>query len=136
MNPFRLVSRVVGGAPLAAVPDAAVPRAAPVAAPSRAAIAPVADRAHEVPWRVARRSELGVIEIEHQGGHPLRAVRVSLAGRGMLGLSLPRTVHPGERVRVVLRGDAAEGALAAPDAMLVLRWFEPDGTELLWPIAL
>ncbi|MBN9613526.1 MAG: hypothetical protein J0H64_08735 [Actinobacteria bacterium] len=143
MNPFRLVSRVVGGPPLIAAPDAAVsdpaaPARPPYSAPVLAAlpVATGAGRAHEVPWRVARRSELGVIEIEHRGGHPLRAVRVSLAGRGMLGLSLPRTVHPGERVRVVLRGDAAEGALAAPDAMLVLRWFEPDGTELLWPIAL
>lgn len=83
-----------------------------------------------------RRSEYGVLEVAHRGEHPLRAVRFTLAGDGMLGLSLPRTVHPGERVRAVLRGAAAEGALSAPDAMLVLRWFEPDGTEMLWPIAL
>jgi len=116
MNPFRLVSRIVPG-------------------PSAPAFSG-ASTAHSVPWRVAHRSEHGVVEIEHRGSRPLRAVRVSLAGEGMLGLSLPRTVHPGERVRVVLRGAAAEGAMAAPDAMLVLRWFEPDGTELLWPIAL
>lgn len=54
----------------------------------------------------------------------------------MLGLSLPRTVYPGERVRVVLRGPSAEGAAGSGDAMLVMRWFQPDGTELLWPIAL
>ena len=54
----------------------------------------------------------------------------------MLGLTLPRTVHPGERVRLVFRGSAAEAGLSAPDAMLVVRWFDPDGTELLWPIAL
>ncbi|QIM17736.1 hypothetical protein G7066_01690 [Leucobacter coleopterorum] len=54
----------------------------------------------------------------------------------MLGLSLPRTVYPGQRVRVVLRGSHAEGTMAAADAMLMMRWFEADGTELLWPIAL
>jgi len=115
MNPFRLTSRVVS------------PRLVAVPAP----VAPVA-----VPWQVVQRSPQGVIEVEQCGGHPLRAVRFSLAGAGMLGLSLPRTVWPGERLRVVLRGTAADSALGAPDAMLVLRWFEPDGTELLWPIAL
>ncbi|MBK0421843.1 hypothetical protein JD292_07125 [Leucobacter sp. CSA2] len=63
-------------------------------------------------------------------------MRLALAGGGMLGLSLPRTVQPGERVRAVLRGSDAERALGTADAMLVLRWFEPDGRELLWPISL
>lgn len=89
-----------------------------------------------VPWRVVARSPLGAIEVEHRGPVPLRAVRFTLAGGGLLGLSLPRTVHPGERMRVVLRGAAADSALRAPDAMLILRWFQADGTELLWPIAL
>lgn len=89
-----------------------------------------------VPWRVVRRSDAGVIEVEHRGDAPLRAVRFSLAGGGVLGLSLPRTVYPGERLSVSMRGDSAAGALVAPDAMLVMRWFEADGTELLWPIAL
>ncbi|MFC7766357.1 hypothetical protein [Leucobacter soli] len=89
MNPFRLASRVIAG-----------PRLAPVAEPRAA---------HAVPWRITARSEYGVLEVEHAGGHPLRGVRFALAGEGMLGLSLPRTVHPGERVRVVLRGASAEG---------------------------
>ncbi|XPP26761.1 MAG: hypothetical protein ACNYNX_00880 [Leucobacter sp.] len=125
MNSFRLTSRVL---PL--------PRGAPPpvsAGPMAAGEAPLAV---PVPWRVVTRSDRGVIEIEQRSTGPLRAVRLALAGGGMLGLSLPRTVHPGERVRVVLRGVRAEGALAAPDAMLVLRWFQADGTELLWPVAL
>ncbi len=89
-----------------------------------------------VPWRVVQRSESGVIELESVGGAPMYSVRAALAGDGMLGLSLPRTVLPGERLRVVLRGVHSEGALAAPDAMLVMRWFQPDGRELLWPISL
>ncbi|RGE16233.1 hypothetical protein [Leucobacter sp. wl10] len=116
MNPFRLTTRLQ-----------------PRARPQTVRAAPPATA---VPWRVVRRSESGVIEVEQVGGTPLHSVRFALAGSGMLGLSLPRTVLPGERVRVVLRGAQGVRASAAPDAMLVLRWFQPDGTELLWPIAL
>ena len=109
-------------------PDPSLDRA-PHAAPGAEAVAVA------VPWRVTVRSRSGVIEVEQCGESPLHAVRFSLAGGGMLGLSLPRTVLPGERVRVVLRGRSADGALAAGDAVLVLRWFQPDGRELLWPIS-
>lgn len=90
-----------------------------------------------VPWRVLARGDDGVVEVEHVGSGPLRAVRFALAGAGMLGLSLPRTVYPGERLRALLRGSAeAVDTAGSADAMLVLRWFQPDGHELLWPIAL
>ncbi|MFC5337150.1 hypothetical protein [Leucobacter denitrificans] len=88
-----------------------------------------------VPWRVVRRS-LGIIEIEHRGVESAHQVRFALAGAGMLGLSLPSTLHPGERIRVAVRGSLADEAAEAHDAMLVMRWFQPDGTELLWPIPL
>lgn len=121
MNPFRLTTRL-HPAPRPVQRDHAVADAV------------------AVPWRVVRRSESGVIEVEHCGAAPLYSVRFALAGSGMLGLSLPRTVLPGERLRVVVRG-AFSGPAADPDpgsagTMLVMRWFQPDGTELLWPIAL
>lgn len=118
MNPFRLPARVLAAR-------------RPPGDCVREAV-----RAVEVPWRLSRHPERGVIEAENEGAVPLRAVRLALAGEGLLGLSLPRTVHPGERMRVVLRGVQAERVIIAPDAVLTLRWFEPDGTELLWPIAL
>ena len=131
MTPFRLVSRVRPGAPRAL---SAVPRGG---ADALAASAPASDPVPvPVPWRVVARSPQGVVEVEHRGQGPLRAVRFALAGGGLLGLSRPRTVHPGERLPVVLLDASADGALTAPDAMLILRWFQPDGTELLWPIAL
>jgi len=117
MNPFRLTTRLH-------------PAPRPVQR-ERASAEAVA-----VPWRVVRRSESGVIEVEHCGAAPLYSVRFALAGRGMLGLSLPRTVLPGERMRVVVRGGFAESVAGSADTMLVMRWFQPDGTELLWPIAL
>lgn len=117
MAPFRLSTRTLP------------PRSPGAVRSVRAGPAPV-----PVPWRVLRR-ELGVIEIEHRGTEIAFSVRFALSGAGMLGLSLPKTVEPGERVRVVVRGSQADGAAAAQDAMLVLRWFQPDGTELLWPIA-
>lgn len=118
MNPFRLTTRL---------------QLAPRSAPAQKS---AASEAVEVPWRVVHRSNLGVIEVEHCGAAPLHSVRFALAGSGMLGLSLPRTVYPGERVRVALRGTHADHALQASDAMLVMRWFQADGTEMLWPIAL
>lgn len=125
MNPFRLTTR------LRAVPPStrAEPRAAESEPGSAVASIPV-------PWRVVHRSASGVIEVEHCGAGPLHSVRFALAGAGMLGLSLPRTVYPGERVRVVVRGASAEGVAGAGDAMLMMRWFQADGTELLWPISL
>lgn len=118
MSPFRLTTRT-----LAAHQTRSTRR------PEAADAAAVA-----VPWRVVARGR-GVIEIEHRGSATAHSVRFALSGAGMLGLSLPRTVEPGERVRVVVRGSGAEDASSAHDAMLVLRWFQSDGTELLWPIA-
>ena len=108
----------------------------PVGAASVGAAPTSAAPAIPVPWRVSGRSRNGVIEVEHRGSSPLRSVRCALAGGGLLGLTLPRTVYPGERLRVVVRGVWADDAVTASDAMLVLRWFDPSGTELLWPIAL
>lgn len=113
MKPFRLQTRVL----------------------SPPLVAPV-HRSYAVPWRVVARSASGVIEFEQCGEAPLRVVRFMLAGEGLLGLSLPRTVHPGQRVRLVIRGVYADGVLRSPEAMLVVRWMQGDGTELLWPVAL
>lgn len=116
MTTFRLHTRVL--APAASPPARAAPA---VAIPA--------------PWRVVRRS-LGVLELEHRGSETAHSVRFALSGAGLLGLSLPRVVEPGERLRVVVRGALGDDATDAPDSLLVLRWFQPDGTELLWPIAL
>ncbi len=129
MNPFRLSTRLQP-APRA---RAAAVRPPPGGHPPGGSQGPPPV---PVPWVVTQRSAGGVVEVAHRGGAPLASVRFALAGRGMLGLSLPRTVHPGERLRVTLRGVNAETAALSGDAMLVLRWFQPDGTELLWPIAL
>lgn len=104
--------------------------------PQRGGSAPGELGALRVPWRVSACVVPGVVEVEHCGWRPAHSVRFALAGNGMLGLSLPGTVLPGERVRVAVRGGLARDCAAAPDAMLVLRWFEPDGREFLWPIVL
>ena len=132
MNPFRLSTRLQPPAH-SAPPAAALVRAAIGPAPVPA---PVPSAAVAVPWRVVLRSRSGVIEVENSSAFALHSVRFSLAGEGMLGLSLPRTVLPGERLRVVLRGARCEASASDADAVLVLRWFQPDGMELLWPISL
>ncbi|QAB18912.1 hypothetical protein Leucomu_14210 [Leucobacter muris] len=126
MNPFRLSTRLQQS-----------PRGRqPASRHAAQAVRAEAGGAVQVPWRVVARSASGVIEVEQCGDGPLHSVRFALAGGGMLGLSLPRTVYPDERLRVVVRGAGGSPAAQSPDAMLVLRWFQPDGRELLWPIAL
>lgn len=121
MNPFRLAGKL-----------STAPRSRPASSPPGVIAAGTAvgdpgsglvPRPVEVPWRVVRRTDRGVVEIEQCGEGPLRSARFALAGAGLLGLSLPRTVYPGERLSVVLRGVYVDEALTAPDAMLVLRWF-------------
>ncbi|WP_152485644.1 hypothetical protein [Leucobacter chironomi] len=126
MTPFRLSTRLQP-------PPRGRPSSTRHAVPT---VRAEAGGAVEVPWRVIARSVSGVIEVEQCGHGPLHSVRFALAGDGMLGLSLPRTVYPEERLRVVVRGATGSAAAASADAMLVLRWFQPDGRELLWPIAL
>lgn len=140
MNPFRLKSRV--RPPPLRSRQRSRDRAGPpgnAAADANAAVtaraAPVAP-AVAVPWRVRARSVQGVIELEHCGTRPAHSVRFALAGAGILGLSLPRLVLPGERVRAVVRAGPAGECADAADALLVVRWFEPDGSEFLWPIVL
>ncbi|MBC9944720.1 hypothetical protein ICL81_09390 [Leucobacter sp. cx-328] len=91
--------------------------------------------ARPVPVRIVCRSA-HAIEIENRSDERLRLVRFALAGGGMLGLSLPCSLEPGERLRVTVRGVGDPDIASAGDAMLVLRWFQADGEELLWPIAL
>ena len=140
MNPFRLSSRVRPPPRTARVGPANISAAVRARADPSAGAEPrePADRpcAIALPWRVSARSASGVLEVEHCGDRPAHSVRFALAGAGVLGLSLPGTVLPGERVRVVVRGGVAGVSAAAPDALLVLRWFEPGGQEFLWPIAL
>ncbi|QIM15444.1 hypothetical protein G7067_01910 [Leucobacter insecticola] len=132
MNQFRLTTRLQTSPRLVRRGSARVVTAVPNPTKEPApAGAPV-----PVPWRIVKRSDTGVIEVENCGGAPLHSVRFALAGGGLLGLSLPRSVLPGERLRVVVRGRDAEWSRSAPDAMLVMRWFQSDGTELLWPISL
>ncbi|MBC9937652.1 MULTISPECIES: hypothetical protein [unclassified Leucobacter] len=136
MNPFRLTTRRIRSQARAPGPPL-WPLAPPSVAPRRPrwGVTP-GPAACAVPWRVVRSDAGGVIELQNVGGEPLASVRFALAGSGMLGLSLPCRIEPGERLRVVVRGSLAEGAAAGADAMLVVRWFRPDGSELLWPIAL
>lgn len=91
--------------------------------------------AYPVPWHIGARDERGDIVLENRSEHTLRSVRFTFAGEGMLGLTLPQSVGPGARVTATVRGVlGAEGEPIDPAAMLVVRWLEPDGTELLWPI--
>lgn len=91
--------------------------------------------AYPVPWRVSRRGADGAVELENTSDRVLRQVRFTLGGAGLLRLSLPARLLPGDRIEVGVRGVLdASGEPRSPDAVLVVRWVDPDGAELLWPV--
>lgn len=92
--------------------------------------------AYPVPWHVTERGARGRVTVENRSDAVLSAVRFSALGTGLLGLSLPQRVFPGERVSVQVHGVLdADGSPKDPRAMLLLAWRHADGTELTWPIA-
>ncbi|MBC9955159.1 hypothetical protein ICM05_11025 [Leucobacter sp. cx-42] len=128
MNPIRLATRHLSAHQCTRAASR-VPAHQRVRGRGREAVA------RRVPVRIVCRSA-HTIEIENRSDERLRLVRFALAGGGMLGLSLPRSLEPGDRLRVTVRGVGDPDIASAGDAMLVLRWFQADGEELLWPIAL
>ncbi|WP_158863429.1 hypothetical protein [Leifsonia sp. AG29] len=85
--------------------------------------------AYRVPWRVDR-SSAPHYRLVNTGRHELRGVTVSLAGPASLRVHSPASVRPGEAVRATVTG----GDLAR-SALLVVRWFAPDGREYLWQLS-
>ena len=140
MNPIRLATRHLSASQCSRASSRVRKRSLAVAAASRGAAGrrrPVPTPVSvpvRVPVRVIDRSARA-IEIENRSADRLLLARFALAGAGMLALSLPCTLEPGDRLRVIVRGIHDPDIADAGGAMLMLRWFQPDGEELLWPIA-
>jgi hypothetical protein len=60
----------------------------------------------------------------------LRGVSVSVAGRARLHVSAPSSVAPGAAVAATITGRQIER-----DAIVIVRWFQPDGLEYLWQVS-
>lgn len=60
----------------------------------------------------------------------VRGLSLTLHGSGVMAANAPRTLAPGETLEVEIAGRHL-----ARDAILVLRWFRPDGIEYLWRVS-
>ena len=85
--------------------------------------------AYPVPFRVERGAG-HVYRIVNVGDEAVHGVALTLHGSGVMGASAPSTLHPGEVLEVIVAGRSL-----ARSAIMVVRWFRPDGEEYLWRIS-
>ena len=64
------------------------------------------------------------------GGEVVRGVTATLLGRGVMPAGPPRSLRPGERLELAIRGEDL-----ARETTLVIRWLRPNGEEYLWRVA-
>lgn len=83
--------------------------------------------AYAVPWLVVEREHGRSVTIMNQSVERLRFVRVGLAGSGVLRLSPPKHIEPGQSLRIELT-EAGSGV----DTLATVRWLRGDEAEYLW----
>ncbi|WP_166986221.1 hypothetical protein [Canibacter zhoujuaniae] len=98
----------------------------------RAPCKPHTTRAVTVPWGVGRDAVGRLRAVTNVSNRRLRGVRLMCAGEGLFSQSLPVSLDPGETLRVLYQ----QTEEMRDDGVLVLRWFEPDGGEMLWSVPL
>lgn len=86
--------------------------------------------AYQVPLRLDRRGAPHSYLLKNVGDEPLRGLSFSLLGAGLMKASPPLLLAPGQEVRLGIRG-----ATLPLTAVLVVRWFRPDGDEYLWRVS-
>lgn len=86
--------------------------------------------AYRVPLRLDRRGAAGVYLLTNVGDEPLRGLSFSLLGAGLMRASPPLLVVPAQQVQLTIRGDELPVS-----AILIVRWFRPNGDEYLWRVS-
>ncbi|MDH6180448.1 hypothetical protein M2152_000630 [Microbacteriaceae bacterium SG_E_30_P1] len=87
------------------------------------------DTAYRVPLRLERAGG-HLFRFTNTSDETLRGVALTLHGSGVMGANAPARLQPGETLEVDIKGRSL-----ARDAILVVRWFRPDGTEYLWRVS-
>lgn len=85
--------------------------------------------AYRVPFVLERELSRHAYLLTNTSLETVHGVTFTLHGAGVMAVSPPRTLRPDHGIEVTI----ATGAL---DAILVVRWFRPNGTEYLWRVAL
>ena len=86
--------------------------------------------AYRVPLRVDRRDAPRSYRLVNTGEESLRGLSFSLLGSGLMRASAPLLLAPGQEVRLRIRGDDLPLS-----AVLIVRWFRPNGDEYLWRVS-
>jgi hypothetical protein len=86
------------------------------------------ESAYRVPWNFDRGD--GIYRLRNLGRERLTGVMFSLHGSGVMPVSAPSTLEPGDVLEIVISGsDLARNTIG------VVRWFRPDGQEYLWRVS-
>ena len=86
--------------------------------------------AYRVPFALERLPELNLYRLTNTGGETIVGATLTLHGSGLMAASPPRSLAPEDTIEVLIAG--RELAL---NAILVVRWFRPNGTEYLWRVS-
>lgn len=83
--------------------------------------------AYRVPFMLER--ERNAYRLTNTSPETVHGVTFTLHGGGVMAVSPPRVMRPRHGIEVTV-------ATRPGDAILVIRWFRPNGTEYLWRVDL
>ncbi len=86
--------------------------------------------AYPVPLHLDRRDAPRSYRLKNISREPLRGLSFSLLGGGLMRATAPLLLAPGQEVSLRIRGEALPVS-----AILIIRWFRPNGDEYLWRVS-
>lgn len=86
--------------------------------------------AYRVPFVLEREPERHAYRLTNTSAETVHGVTFTLHGAGVMAASPPRVVRPQHGIEVTVASRRDE-----PGAILVVRWFRPNGIEYLWRVA-
>jgi hypothetical protein len=84
--------------------------------------------AYRVPFVLEREPAHHAYRLTNASLETVHGVTFTLHGTGVMAASEPRVVRPHHGIEVTIRARSSA-------AILVIRWFRPNGVEYLWRVA-
>ena len=81
--------------------------------------------AYRVPFMLERDRARHTYLLTNTSPETVHGVTFTMHGSGVMAISPPRTLRPEHGIEVTI---------ATREAILVVRWFRPNGTEYLWRV--
>ena len=83
--------------------------------------------AYRVPFLLEREPARHAYLLTNTSPETVHGVTFTMHGAGVMAVSPPRVIKPEHGIEVTI-------ATGAREAILVIRWFRPNGTEYLWRV--